>query len=995
MMPQHKISSATMLTRKFFGAPIPLVCALLLTASQSLGQIRAGASYLKVLPDARSQGIAGSLTGAIDNMYAIYANPGATGLLREWQWSLSYTQWIPDIYNTSAFWGKRLRLPWSSHSRVVLGISYLGIKDFDSSKGRAPFASGGDLLVNASIGQPLGAITNGISLGGSVKYLRSRLDQFDANAFMFDLGLLYRTPQFRFLNTGLGIFDRGIFSAGLSMTHVGRALNFKGSDTPLPRTMRAGIALNMGSHDKLQVHLAADYRHIRDENGYFSFGTELSWAQLVTFRGGYSFEKENLLRHYAVGLSLGLDDVRTNINSIIPGRNNALQMDLARLQSNSWFDAPYRGSINHYPVVPESFEFMEPALGHTVTTNSVRLKWEASREPDLFDEVKYWLLIDKDRTRIEQALQSFNIRAREDFFGLLDETQFIVNDTLSQNSYLLQNLVSSLQNRSCVEDYFWTVVAFDKDRHYRLIQKSGQNIAHFRVALPDLQIEITDTHLEESVIESQERYQGVATFIVKNAGTGVARNFVVAVYDSISARLADRDPAIISNLMPLKLDPARILELPPGGVDSMTVEWQTPVPETHHIIAWVDQGDEIEECNENNNWSRKPVTAVPLLTMLPPPETPPSKLSYDLALTKQADRDTIVAGEQYNYVLTVTNRGPEVARDFTLLDALPKHVEPVQFSLRPDSILSTSITLKWIFESLAVDSSANISYAVQVDRSAAERGGPLHLEGVTFELDRAELTPAAKIALDKFAVLLAQKLQENPNDSLEIGGHTDSAGSDEYNLGLSQRRAESVKAYLISKDKIFERLIAKGYGERRPVVPNRAECREKNRRVEISIPRQAETIAPMLVNWSRVLTQNDPDSTNNTASDTVYVRSESLPSLVRHVNFNVDKWGLTPPAKETLDKDVVTLSRILQADSSIYIEIAGHTDSTASEAYNLALSRKRAQSVMEYFKTKCIWPDRMKAAGYGEQYPIADNGTPEGRAQNRRIEFHVKRRNTP
>src|SRR5262245_17642497 len=57
-------------------------------------QIRTGASFLRMMPGARQQGIAASTTGVIDEFYTIYANPGATGLLREWQWSASYSKWI-------------------------------------------------------------------------------------------------------------------------------------------------------------------------------------------------------------------------------------------------------------------------------------------------------------------------------------------------------------------------------------------------------------------------------------------------------------------------------------------------------------------------------------------------------------------------------------------------------------------------------------------------------------------------------------------------------------------------------------------------------------------------------------------------------------------------------------------------------------------------------------------------------------------------------------
>ena len=58
-----------------------------LTATPASGQVRSGGAFLKVLPGARHQGMAGSLTGVIDELNALYANPGATGFLRPWQWS--------------------------------------------------------------------------------------------------------------------------------------------------------------------------------------------------------------------------------------------------------------------------------------------------------------------------------------------------------------------------------------------------------------------------------------------------------------------------------------------------------------------------------------------------------------------------------------------------------------------------------------------------------------------------------------------------------------------------------------------------------------------------------------------------------------------------------------------------------------------------------------------------------------------------------------------
>jgi outer membrane protein OmpA-like peptidoglycan-associated protein len=82
---------------------------------------------------------------------------------------------------------------------------------------------------------------------------------------------------------------------------------------------------------------------------------------------------------------------------------------------------------------------------------------------------------------------------------------------------------------------------------------------------------------------------------------------------------------------------------------------------------------------------------------------------------------------------------------------------------------------------------------------------------------------------------------------------------------------------------------------------------------------------------------------------------------------------------------------VLEANPTMVIEIHGHTDSIGSDAYNQTLSEKRAQSAKDYFVSKGISADRLATKGMGEQDPIATNETPEGRAENRRVEFNVIR----
>ncbi|GAA5109798.1 OmpA family protein [Alloalcanivorax gelatiniphagus] len=107
---------------------------------------------------------------------------------------------------------------------------------------------------------------------------------------------------------------------------------------------------------------------------------------------------------------------------------------------------------------------------------------------------------------------------------------------------------------------------------------------------------------------------------------------------------------------------------------------------------------------------------------------------------------------------------------------------------------------------------------------------PEVLQGVNFEFDSARLTPNARTVLRE----VAERLRAYPNSEVEIGGHTDSTGSASYNQSLSERRAASVRDFLIDQGVDPGRLTAVGYGATRPVDDNRTEQgRERNRRIEM------------------------------------------------------------------------------------------------------------------------------------------------------------------
>jgi len=105
------------------------------------------------------------------------------------------------------------------------------------------------------------------------------------------------------------------------------------------------------------------------------------------------------------------------------------------------------------------------------------------------------------------------------------------------------------------------------------------------------------------------------------------------------------------------------------------------------------------------------------------------------------------------------------------------------------------------------------------------------------------------------------------------------------------------------------------------------------------------------------------------------------------VLFDFDKSDLTAAARSQLDGLMGKLSHASVAS----IRVVGHTDSVGTDAYNKALSERRASSVVEYLLTQGLAPEKLTSEGKGESEPVADNETDEGRAQNRRVELHIQR----
>lgn len=102
-----------------------------------------------------------------------------------------------------------------------------------------------------------------------------------------------------------------------------------------------------------------------------------------------------------------------------------------------------------------------------------------------------------------------------------------------------------------------------------------------------------------------------------------------------------------------------------------------------------------------------------------------------------------------------------------------------------------------------------------------------------------------------------------------------------------------------------------------------------------------------------------------------------------HINFDTDKASLRADAQPL----IAEIGKLLQADPTLRLSIEGHTDNTGTPAHNLELSGARARSVLGALVGLGVDPGRLQSKGFGQDKPVADNGSDAGRAQNRRVEL--------
>ena len=118
-------------------------------------------------------------------------------------------------------------------------------------------------------------------------------------------------------------------------------------------------------------------------------------------------------------------------------------------------------------------------------------------------------------------------------------------------------------------------------------------------------------------------------------------------------------------------------------------------------------------------------------------------------------------------------------------------------------------------------------------------------------------------------------------------------------------------------------------------------------------------------------------------SDDIRKQLDENGKAVLHINFDTDKSSLKPDGAEAVKE----IAKMLQSDNSLNIAINGYTDDSGSADHNQRLSEARATTVRDELIKAGIDGSRLTSKGFGQESPIADNSTEEGKAQNRRVEL--------
>ena len=957
-----------------------LFLGILFSVSVSQGQESAGLPFLKIGVGARQAGMGDVFTGVGDDVHTLYWNPGGLGHIRRWQWSATYNRWFADVYQANVSFVRQFRLLGSHKTSIGLIGNYVGMPSWDATGGKEPPVSAGHFVGGVSVGQRLDWISHALAIGVNVKAISSRFDTCSAFGMATDVGFLLKPDRFALGSLGLGIFEYGIFSVGASLCHLGSEMTFDAEASSLPQTWRTGVSLKVGRYGGWSLLLASDVMGVRDRDVVVGMGTEIWWRDVLGARLGYRLNGEDL-GDFSFGLGMRWDNVMNSLLGLPTRFGDAFEVNVADVGYGDALQQTYRGTLTHYPVAPEPFLLEEPrvVVSQVMGESSlVYLNWEEANDPDPFDEVGYFIVIDGDEGRIERTIRSVE-RNMDGFLTSSLRDSLMVCESIPSTSYVTRVAEGGI--------YYWAVFAYDLAQHVQLAQRGEENVSEFIIATQDLVVKdfvFTPTPWITTTPE-----QGMLSFVVANEGIASASGTRFVVQDVFVGEQVKGNTA-----RSVLLD----VEIPLLGVKEDTafqIPWATAHQGLHRIEATVYPDSMMLELERENNYLHEMVFSVPKGVLLAPDSVEVMATGFDSTEvpvvpevyfeTHSSHVDTFYYTERSalpSVLVTLAARlkeHPDVAlrlmgsvdaltgeEDVTLADERAESVKRRLVDLgvpasqivvvrdHPGKVLgrrrmpADSLDAKWIMEQ-------NRVVALSVSQQA----------------DELKIFKPHRVAVDT-------TIRDGATFHIDVRSP---AGIDEWSLMIEPRSVEMTEGGLVSEDRLSGDLFWDGTDQN-----------------DVPVPRNRE------YGYTLVLTDTLGRSFR-TRMDSLYL--EEKRTIRRREVFGAAKFAQSEPVYQFYWDRLMDVARELVENPTMRLRFEGHACVIGPEHVNDRLSYQRAQGFTRTFveRLQRAYPNTYRTileridppVGFGEKEPLwvklknrgkvmlGDNDSPVGRYLNRRI----------
>jgi len=951
---------------------------LMLSGSQiAKAQSGVGFPFLKIGAGARQSGMGGVFTGVGDDINTIYWNPGGLGHLRRWQWAATYNRWFSDIYQGQFAYAKQFRI-FGSHKTTFAGaINYLGMPDWDATGGLHQAVSAGHVVASISAGQRLDWLSDIVSIGVTFKSIYSNFDQLSSKGLATDFGLLVRPHRFKFKNDGL--FKYGVFTFGLAYLNLGSDVTVVNETSSLPATLRAGMSLNMGRYDGFSLLLATDAVSVKNRDLTFGLGTELWWRQALGVRIGYRFNGPDL-GNFTAGFGFRWNDALNKLIGL-PTRNfDAFELDIASSGYGDVLQETYRGTVTHYPLAPEPFHFYNPQVVTSQVlggSSDVNLTWEEAYDPDPFDEVKYLVLIGRDKLQIRRAIKFLE----RDMLGFLASS-------LKDSLHTCKSTPETFYNTDAKDRgiYHWAVAAYDLGWHARQA-KLGQvgEIGQFVIETADILVQKVEFDYSKWITITPE--QGKLKFVVANEGNGPALDFRFVAFDHYQT--------IVRPLIDIK-----IAELSAETDTTIWIDWSTELNGLHKISTRVDPDSSLLELKRDNNYREDEFFSIPKGRVILADTVEVTISSYDSA-------EINVVPEVY------FEENSALVDSSFFVESIP--IPGILFTIAKRMKSHPGIDLN------IMGSICDLSGEKQIDL-ALQRANSVRDALINLGLDQRRL----KVVEKHDDVIIKDRQRSNEQDNnwhkqqnRRVGFSVDL--QDEYSIfrpnsvavDTTIQNVIPIKLQVLSPARIETWLLR----DRRAVELSPAGIAQDDSLTGVfnwdGTDKNDKTVS---INSWLDLTLQLEDTTGRhfyTRPDSMFIKEKN--TIRRLEMFGAAKFAKTEPVYQFYWDKLMDMADELAANPDMTLQFEGHACATGPEALNKRLSTNRARAINQAFleRLQKKYPDQyasirkrvLRPLGLGESTPLTlkmqrrkeillgDNQSPVGRYLNRRIMVRLIKNN--